>query len=211
MLESIYSYEINKLQAKLVFPGKCCPLRGKDILLDLSKLYLEICAGMMLMQIIAFLPVDFMSCDFFFFLENRKHVDGCVVLPIIFANIKLEMFSLMSHNTTCNYSQTNEKVQKRLPGERRGRGKGRGRGGCRETQVKGIRRSPDRCHVLLFSFPAPLFGTRAACRLDRVAHRVVSLSREAMDASLRPPPAVPRSQDTHTCLKSWSSLVGLTH
>lgn len=49
ILESIYSYEINTLQAKLVFPGKGCPLRGKNILLDFSKLYLEICAGMMLM------------------------------------------------------------------------------------------------------------------------------------------------------------------
>lgn len=54
ILESISSYEVNKLQAKLVFPGKCCPLRGKDILLDFSKLYLEICAEMMLMQMITF-------------------------------------------------------------------------------------------------------------------------------------------------------------
>lgn len=39
---SIYSYENNKLQARLVFPGKSSPLRGKDLLVDFSKLYLEI-------------------------------------------------------------------------------------------------------------------------------------------------------------------------
>lgn len=55
----------------LFFPGKCGPLRGKGILLDFSKLYLEICAGMTLMQMIAFLPVDFVNCDFFFFLKHE--------------------------------------------------------------------------------------------------------------------------------------------
>lgn len=72
---SIYSCEINKPRGKLVFPGKCCPLRGKDILLDFSQLYLEIYAEAR--QISPFWLVDFINSVVFVLKNTMSDMWAC--------------------------------------------------------------------------------------------------------------------------------------